>query len=270
MNARSLERLKLENALRHALDQGELALHYQPLIHIRSGQIVGTEALLRWSNPELGSVPPDEFVPLAEESGLIVPIGDWVLRAACEQNAAWQRAGLPPIRVSVNLSSLQFQMGELARSVHQALTRSGLAPWLLELEITETVIMRNAEENVRILRGLKEIGLTFSVDDFGTGYSSLSYLKRFPIDTLKIDHSFVKELAFDSDDAAIVTAIIAMGHSLKLRVIAEGVETPQQLQFLREQGCDLMQGFLFCKPLPPEQLEQILREAETTRWALAE
>jgi diguanylate cyclase (GGDEF)-like protein/PAS domain S-box-containing protein len=258
MNARSLHQLKMETKLRKALDQNELLLHYQPLVDIQGGRIVASEALLRWVSPDLGMIPPAQFIPIAEESGLIIPIGDWVMRGACAQNKAWQSAGLPLMRVSVNLSSLQFKMGNLVASVRRALDDSGLDPQYLELEITESIMMGNAEDNIRTLHNLKDIGLSFAVDDFGTGYSSLSYLKRLPIDTVKIDRSFIKDIFVSEDDAAITSAIIALGHSLNMNVIAEGVETVEQLDFLRREGCDQIQGFLYSKAVPPAEFASLM------------
>jgi len=267
MNAAAFERLTLENGLRRALERGEFLLYYQPQIEIQSGAIAGAEALLRWRHPELGLVPPDRFIPLAEETGLILPIGEWVLRTACAQALAWRRAGLPPVRVAVNLSARQFRDETLAESIAQALRLAELDPQGLGLEITESVIMQNASGTVNTLQELKRMGLSISVDDFGTGYSSLSYLKRFPIDVLKIDRSFVRDLATNPDDAAIASAIIAMAKSLKLDTVAEGVETEEQLAILRQYGCRLVQGFLFSKALPAEEFEVLLREQKWRRAA---
>ena len=267
MNAAAFERLTLENGLRRALERGEFLLYYQPQIEIQSGAIAGAEALLRWRHPELGLVPPDRFIPLAEETGLILPIGEWVLRTACAQALAWRRAGLPPVRVAVNLSARQFRDETLAESIAQALRLAELDPQGLGLEITESVIMQNASGTVNTLQELKRMGLSISVDDFGTGYSSLSYLKRFPIDVLKIDRSFVRDLATNPDDAAIASAIIAMAKSLKLDTVAEGVETEEQLAILRQYGCRLVQGFLFSKALPAEEFEVLLREQKSRRGA---
>ena len=266
MNSRSLHRLNVETKLHKALEQDELLLHYQPLVEIRSGRMVGCEALLRWLSPELGMVSPGDFIPVAEESGQIIPMGDWVLRAACARNKAWQEQGLPPVRVSVNLSSLQFQMGNLADSVQRVLNETGLDPRYLELEITETIMVRNVEQNIRTLHKLKDIGLSFAVDDFGTGYSSLSYLKRLPIDTVKIDRAFVKDILQSEDDTAITSAIIALAHSLNLKVVAEGVETERQLEFLLREGCDQMQGFLYSRPVPAEDLAGLLAKGGREGW----
>ncbi len=252
MNARAFERLTLENRLRRALERNEFELHYQPQVDLGTGQVVGAEALIRWRHPELGLVSPDRFIPIAEETGLILPIGEWVLRTACAQNKAWQNAGLPPLHVAVNISGRQFRQKNLIGMVELILAETGLRPEHLELEITESVIMEQAAETIATIGDMRQLGLHLSIDDFGTGYSSLSYLKRFPIDTLKIDRSFVRDITTDQDDAAIVKAVIALAHSLKLLVIAEGVETAEQLGYLREQGCDEIQGFYFSRPLTVE------------------
>src|SRR3989338_6561066 len=228
------------------------------MVHLASGAITAVEALLRWEHPNLGLIAPAEFIPLAEETGLIVPIGEWVLDTACVQNKAWQSAGYEPIKVSVNLSARQFQQPGLVETVQNALQKARLDPKYLELELTESLIMQNADTTVEILRQLSDMGVTLSIDDFGTGYSSLNYLKRFPIHRLKIDRSFVHDLVTDPDDAAIVKAIISMAHSLKLDVVAESVETQEQLEFLRQNGCDKMQGFIFSRPVPSEVLTQLL------------
>jgi len=254
MNASTLERLALENHLRKALEREEFLLHYQPQLDIISKEVIGVEALVRWRHNELGMVSPGEFIPLAEETGLIIEIDEWVLRKACEQAVIWLESGFPPITMSVNLSGQHFIRKNLLETVDRALKDTGLNPRLLELELTESVLMKNAEETVSTLRALKEMGVHISIDDFGTGYSSLSYLRRFPLDTLKIDRSFVKEIPADSDSAEITKAIIAMAHSLKLRVLAEGVETEEQYAFLRDHGCEVLQGFLYSRPLPYEEL----------------
>jgi diguanylate cyclase (GGDEF)-like protein len=259
MHTHAVERLKLENALRGATERGELVLHYQPLVDLKSGQIEGMEALLRWNHPELGLVPPLEFIPLAEETGLIIPIGEWVLRSACAQTRAWQAAGLPPLRLSVNLSARQFQK-DLVGMVASVLEETGLEPKYLELELTESVVMKNPEAAVATLDALDRMGVRLSIDDFGTGYSSLSYLKRFPIDTLKVDRSFVRDIPGDADDMLITTGIIGLAHSLGIQVVAEGVETSAQLSFLRAQNCDAMQGYYFSKPLPAPAFAQLLSE----------
>ena len=259
MHASALERLALENDLRKALDRGEFVLFYQPLLDIATTAIIGSEALVRWRHPTLGLLPPDDFISLAEETGLIVPIGEWVVRTACAQTKAWINAGYP-LRSTVNISARQFQQQDLLRVVEQALAESGLDPGLLELEITESVVMKDAEATIGILRGLKDAGVRLSVDDFGTGYSSLGYLKRFPIDTLKIDRSFVRDILVDKFDEAIARAVITLAHSLNLRVIAEGVETEAQLAFLRRLGCDEMQGNYASPALPPHVFARFLEE----------
>ncbi|PWK15701.1 putative bifunctional diguanylate cyclase/phosphodiesterase [Tumebacillus permanentifrigoris] len=263
MNEIILEQLEMEKAMRHALEHEEFVLHYQPQVDLVTGQIIGSEALIRWMHPERGLVPPSQFIPLAESVGLIIPLGEWVLRTACLQNKEWQDAGFPPIKVAVNLSARQFEQANLVDTVADILEESGLDPQYLHLEITETLAMNNANLAIDKLHALKNLGVQLSIDDFGTGYSSLNYLKKFPIDTLKIDRSFVGDIPADSDDAAIVTAIIAMAHNLKLTVVAEGVETEAQLEFLREQNCDAMQGFLFSRPVPAHQLAQLLYEKKS-------
>lgn len=260
MNDHAMERLRIENDLRSALEREEFFLHYQPQVDLATGRVLGMEVLIRWQHPVLGMVPPDRFIELAEEIGLIVPIGAWVLRTACRQCVAWQRAGLGQLRVAVNLSPFQFYQEDLVHTVNGVLAESGLAPHLLELELTESMMMNDIEHAVCILRDLKSIGVHLSIDDFGTGYSSLSYLKRFPIDLLKIDQSFVRDITIDPDDEAIVLSIISLAHSLRLKVIAEGVETEAQLAYLKRHGCDYMQGYYFSRPLPAQAFEQLLRQ----------
>ena len=261
-------RLKLENELRAALEREEFVLHYQPKVDTRTGAIVGAEALVRWRHPERGLVMPSEFIPFAEETGLIVPIGHGVLHEACRQMRAWQDRGAPDLLMAVNISGLQFQQRDLVQTVSAALARSGLEPRRLELEITESVVMQNAAEAIVMLEQLHAMGVRLSIDDFGTGYSSLNYLKRFPIDTLKIDQSFIRDVSIDPDDAAIVQAIVAMGHGLRLRVVAEGVERPEQLEFLRALGNDVYQGYLFSPPLPAHELEKLLPWPDRARHAV--
>ena len=258
MNTRIVERLALETGLRRALERREFVVHYQPKANISSGRIVGAEALVRWQDAGRGLVLPGEFIPLAEQTGLIVPLGEWVLRTACAQNKAWQDAGFPPLRVSVNLSMRQFLQSDLVQMVARALHETGLAPRYLELEITESVASQQPDVAILVLRQLREMGVHISVDDFGTGYSSLNYLKRFPIHTLKIDRSFVNELTTDPNDVAIASAIITLAHSLNLDAIAEGVETEEQLAFLKQRHCDEFQGFLLAKALPAKALEKML------------
>ena len=252
MNATAFERLAMENSLRRALERNEFELFYQPQLNIETGNIVGMEALMRWNHPDMGMVSPIEFIPLAEESGMIVLMGEWGLRAACEQNKAWQEAGFPPLTMSVNISSLQFKQQNLTTVVAKILNDTRLDPRYLDLELT-------AEDTIATLHSLKEMGIRLSIDDFGTGYSSLSYLKRFPLHTLKVDRSFVKDLTKDADDEAITHAIIAMASSLGLKVIAEGVETEDQLRFLASRGCDEMQGYLFSPPLSASKITELLQ-----------
>ncbi len=256
MNQLALERMSIERKLCHAVERQEFCLHYQPQMDLHSGRIIGVEALLRWNNPEAGMIPPGYFIPIAEETGLIIPIGEWALREACRQNSEWRTLGLPEITMAVNLSAVQFRQHNFGGMVKAVLREHGLDPSGLELEITEGAVMHNAEASIALLLELKAMGLQLAVDDFGTGYSSLSYLKRFPIDKLKIDQSFVCDLINGSDDAAIVSTIINMAHTLKLKVIAEGVETIEQLSFLKHQKCDEMQGYYFSKPMPPEKIKK--------------
>ncbi len=261
MHATALELLTLGSYLRHSLERSELYLLYQPQVSFTDGAMVGVEALLRWRHPELGMIPPDRFIPMAEETGLIGEIGTWVLEQACSQAADWISRGLPPVRVAVNLSAKQFHDPGLVATVHGILQWTGLPPRLLELELTEGMLIENVSSTRATLQGLKAMGVTLAIDDFGTGYSSLSYLKHFPLDRLKIDKSFVHEIAEQSgDSAAIVRAIIALAHSLKLAVIAEGVERQDQVVFLTGHCCDELQGYYISRPLKAEQLEQLLRK----------
>ncbi|HEU4965595.1 MAG TPA: EAL domain-containing protein [Bacilli bacterium] len=260
MDRQGAERLSLENDLRHALDRDELELFYQPRVDMNSGRIVGMEALLRWRHPELGLVSPGVFIPIAEETGLIVPIGDWVLNTACRQTKAWIDAGYPPLQVAVNLSARQFQRQSLVEKVMATLEETGLDPHFLDLEITESITMQDVEFTSQTLEQLRAFGVQISVDDFGTGYSSLSYLKRFPITTLKIDQSFVRELVNDPYQAAIVNTVIYLAQNLQLKVIAEGVETEEQFNYLRDKSCNEMQGFLFSRPIPAPDFERLLQE----------
>ncbi|MRR50095.1 MAG: EAL domain-containing protein [Rhodocyclaceae bacterium] len=259
MNARALERLDLENGLRRAIDNGELVLHYQPQLSLKSGAIIGAEALVRWQHPERGLMPPGEFIPLAEQSGLIVPLGEWVLRTACAQNQAWQAAGLPPITVAVNLSARQLAAQDVVELAGSVLKETGLDAKYLEIELTESMVMADAEAFIDATRRLSGLSITLSIDDFGTGFSSLSYLKRFSIDRLKIDQSFVRDLTQDANSAAIAQAIISLSHNLGLLVIAEGVETQAQLHFLSARNCDEMQGFFFSRAIPAADFEALLR-----------
>jgi diguanylate cyclase (GGDEF)-like protein len=258
LNATSLKRLSVESELRRALERDELKLFYQPKVRAHNGRGTGAEVLVRWLHPERGLVSPMEFIPVAEETGLIVPLGEWVLRAACAQTKAWLDAGIRVPRITVNVSGKQFNAPQMAETVVGALKASGLGPQYLGIELTESAVMGNAERHIRTLHELKALGITLSIDDFGTGYSSLSYLKRFPLDELKIDRSFVSGVDTDPDNAAIVIAIIAMAHSLGLSVVAEGVETQAQHEFLKSKGCDECQGFLFAKPMPAEAFGKLL------------
>jgi diguanylate cyclase (GGDEF)-like protein len=262
LNRHASDRLKLENALRRALERDELLLHYQPQLDLTSGTVIGLEALIRWQHPELGLVPPGRFIGLAEDTGLILPIGEWVLFRACSQNKAWQDAGLPAIPVAVNLSSKQFS-GNIASLVQTVLAETGLDPRYLELELTESLSMEDPESTIGILRKLKNMGVRLSIDDFGTGYSNLNYLKRFPVDKLKLDQSFVRELISDPDDLSIARAVIAMAHSLRLKVIAEGVETEGQLALLAQNGCDEMQGYLFSRPIDVIACAALLQQGKS-------
>jgi diguanylate cyclase (GGDEF)-like protein len=260
MSNAAIERLALENALRRAVANGEFELHYQPAIDIATRRVVGLEALLRWNHPHSGQISPAEFIPLAEETGLIVPIGEWVLQTVCMQMHSWQAAGMAPLRVAVNLSACQFRQARLRQVIEDALQASAVDPGCLELELTETVILEDVQTSSLVLRDLNRMGVRISLDDFGTGYSSLSLLKRLPLNTLKIDRSFISDVTSDSDDAAIVDSIIRLAHNLRLSVIAEGVETAEQLEFLREHGCDAVQGYYFARPQPAAALEAWLQQ----------
>lgn len=262
MNERALERLQIEGDLRNALERKELLLYYQPQVDLRTGRMVGMEALLRWKHPQLGMISPTRFIDLAEETGLIVQMGAWVMHTACEQNKTWQRMGLGYLRMSVNLSTRQFFQQNLVQQVAEMLESTGLAPHYLEIELTESLVMTDVDLAVGILNDLKSIGVQLSIDDFGTGYSSLAYLKSFPIDALKIDQSFVRDITVDQDDAAIVASIISLAHNLRLQVIAEGVETHEQLSYLQRHRCDEMQGFYFSEPVSAAGIEIILREGK--------
>lgn len=259
MNIRALERQSLENGLRHALQREEFSLHYQPKLNLQTGAIVGVEALIRWNHPEFGPVSPTDFIPIAEESGLIVPIGRWVLAEACHQAQAWQDIGLTPIRIAINISAVELRADDFVGFINQLITTTGLKPRFLELELTETFLMQDSTSTSAVLHALKAIGLHLALDDFGTGYSSLNHLKRFPIDTLKIDRSFVHGIATNSDDASIVAAVISMGGHLHMQVIAEGVETPEQLAFLQDHQCPFGQGYYFSQPLAARECTRLLR-----------
>jgi len=253
MNTRAFEFLLLEAGLRKALDNDELVVFYQPLISLENNKLIGMEALLRWKHPEKGMISPGDFIPLAEETGLIEPIGEWVLRAACTQNKKWQDAGYPPVKVSVNMSARQFSKKNITEQIGGILQETGLSPEYLGIEITESVIMQDVQSTIAKLKQMQKMGISLSIDDFGTGYSSLSYLKLFPIDDLKIDRSFVFNITSDSTDAAIAASVILLAHSMNLKVVAEGVETEEQLEVLRQQGCDYVQGFLFSRPIAAEE-----------------
>jgi diguanylate cyclase (GGDEF)-like protein len=269
LKRRATERLSLEQRLRRAIEQEELVLHYQPQVSLTKGNVIGVEALVRWNDPERGLVHPASFIPLAEESRLILPLGDWVLRAACTQMRAWRDAGLELPAVAVNLSLRQFQQYDIVGSVRTALAETGLPANALELEITESTAMQNSDATIDVLRALRNLGVSIAIDDFGTGYSSLSYLKRFPITAVKIDRSFVRDVATSEGDAAIVAAVVGIARSLKIRVIAEGVETEEQLTFLRRRKCDAAQGYLFSRPVAaaslPDKLVTRLAAAEPAR-----
>lgn len=270
LSAEVAARLSLENQLRRALERNEFTLYYQPKADLGSGEVTGVEALIRWHAPGRGMVPPDRFIRVLEDSGLILPVGSWAIRTACAQLAAWDREGLPPLSLAVNLSARQFRQPYLARFIEDALREVGIDPRRLEIELTESLLMEDNEATSSVLAALANMGVRVAMDDFGTGHSSLSYLKRFDIDTLKIDRSFVSELPHDPEDKAIATAIVAMGHSLHMRVVAEGVETTEQADCLRALGCDEMQGYLLSRPMPPEALPAWMsqrRQAQGRRLA---
>lgn len=260
VSASRQHRLKLEHGLDRALEEEQFVLHYQPQVDLTSRRVTGVEVLLRWQHPELGLISPVQFVPLAEETGCIVALGEWALKTACWQSRIWREAGLPPLRIAVNLSARQFMQKNVLEMVARVLRDAASDPCYLELELTESIGMPNAQGTIETLRKLKKMGIWLSIDDFGTGYSSLSYLTRFPIDKLKIDRSFIRDLASDPNDALIVQAVINLGHSLHYSVTAEGVETTDQLDFLRSRGCDEAQGYYFSAPLPAANIPQFLRE----------
>jgi EAL domain-containing protein (putative c-di-GMP-specific phosphodiesterase class I) len=259
MNVRAVERQSIEESLRRALERQELVLHYQPKVDLRTGAIAGAEALVRWMHPTRGAVFPAQFISVAEDCGLILPIGAWVLREACRQTQAWVNAGLPAATIAVNVSALEFRNENFLDGVFATLSETSLDPNALELELTESVLMNRTERSASILQTLRERGVQVAVDDFGTGYSSLSYLRKFPVDALKIDQSFVREIGTPGDDMTIVTAMIAMARSLNLRVVAEGVETREELGFLEAHRCDEAQGYYFGRPVPPEQFAKLLK-----------
>ena len=270
MNTASHDKVRLESDMRVALEQKQFEVHYQPKVNTETGVMHGAEALLRWTHPVRGPISPAEFIPIAEECGLIATIGAWVMREACRQARAWQLAGLPQLRVAVNLSPSQFRQGNIVSMIRDALDEAGLEPRFLEVELTETTVMTDPEESIAILEGLSKMGVLVSVDDFGTGYSSMSYLRRFPIDKLKIDRSFINEVMSRPDDASIVRAIVSLAHSLRLKVVAEGVESTEQLDFLRKIGCDQYQGFHFSKALPASQFEALVRSKRPLEPELSE
>jgi EAL domain-containing protein (putative c-di-GMP-specific phosphodiesterase class I) len=259
MNAEVEERLTLENSLRLALERNELFLVYQPQMDMATGNIIGLEALLRWQHPELGLVPPDRFIRIAENSGLIMPIGEWVLRTACSQTRKWQDEGHAAVSVAVNVSAVQFRQEDFCNLIRRVLHETRLAPQYLELELTESLLLANADVTLSVLQELKAMGLTLAIDDFGTGYSSFSYLRQFRVSKLKIDRSFVRDVAVNPDDAAITSGIIGMAKSLNLKVIAEGVENEAQMSFLRAHQCDEIQGYYFSRPLTVDKVAEKLR-----------
>jgi EAL domain-containing protein (putative c-di-GMP-specific phosphodiesterase class I) len=258
INANLRERLTLLEDLRNAESSRDFVLHYQPQVDLRSGEVFAVEALIRWRHPRLGLTPPARFIPIAEESGLIVPIGDWALGEACRQTKAWHDAGLPPIAVSVNVSARQFRENHIVCAVAEALAESKLNPKYLELEVTESLVMQDVDRAIETMKELRALGVRLSIDDFGTGYSSLSALKRFPVERLKIDRSFIQDLPGDEDDCAVASAVISLGQKLNLRVIAEGVETDAQVAFLRENHCDEMQGYCFSRPVAADAIPALL------------
>ena len=260
MNVATLEHLLMESSLRRALNSNEFVLHYQPLICLKTGRIIGVEALIRWQHPDLGLIMPDRFIQVAEETGLINPMGDWVLCEACRQAMVWQAAGLPAVRMAVNVAPVQFRQAGFVEELAGALAASGLAAENLELELTERTVMHDAEITLGTLSAISRMGIDLALDDFGTGYSSLAYLRRFPVGKLKIDRSFVRDMVDEADDQAIASTIVLMGHNLRLKVLAEGVETADQLALLRKMGCDMAQGFYFSRAVPAEQLADLLRE----------
>jgi EAL domain-containing protein (putative c-di-GMP-specific phosphodiesterase class I) len=262
MSVDSLERLQLGAELRHALERDEFILYYQPQVDLRTGGIVGAEALIRWKHREKGLMPPAKFISIIEKTGLIIPVGEWIIKTACRQAKEWQKLDMMPLRISVNLSAIQFNQKNLVDVIKKALATTRLSAEYLELELTESIVMQDVDEAIRKHHLLKNIGVSISIDDFGTGYSSLSYLKKFPIDVLKIDQSFIRDLSVDNDDAAIAAAVISMGHSLNMRIIAEGVEQKEHILFLREHDCDEIQGYYFSKPLPKEEFVTLLKSGK--------
>jgi EAL domain-containing protein (putative c-di-GMP-specific phosphodiesterase class I) len=265
MNKQAHNRLLLENKLRHAIEENHFELFYQPQIDLKTGDLIGTEALIRWFDPEQGMIPPAEFIPLAEDTGLIAQIGDWVIERACRDMKALQDRGFPQIKVAINVSAFQFRHGQhLTEVISQSLKKYNFPAELFALELTESILIDDVNETLKILTSMRDLGITLAIDDFGTGYSSLSYLKQFPIDVLKIDQSFIRDITNDVSDKAIVSAIIAMAQQLGIDVLAEGVETLEHQLFLQGQGCDYVQGYLYCKPIPADELFQRWQEKEFT------
>nr|WP_305906403.1 EAL domain-containing protein [Methylomarinum sp. Ch1-1]MDP4519084.1 EAL domain-containing protein [Methylomarinum sp. Ch1-1] len=260
MDGYASQRIEMENLLRNAVENGEFELHYQPQFDLHSGQLIGSEALLRWRRPGIGLVSPLQFIPLAEETGMIMPIGEWVLNEICTQSRAWLKKGLKPLRIAANLSARQFSCTNLNHNISTVLNEFNLEPEHLELELTESAAMQHVETSLKTMHALKQTGVNMSIDDFGTGYSSLNYLKQFPIDRLKIDQSFIADIDRTPNDAALVAAIISMARCMDLKVIAEGVETDEQLSFLRMHGCNEVQGYLMGRPLPAEQFGEYLAQ----------
>jgi len=258
MNVDAIEQLKIRRGLRRALEHNEFVLHYQPQFDLESGALIGAEALIRWQHPDLGTVFPGRFIQIAEDSGLIIPMGEWVLREACRQALEWQHAGIRDLVVAVNLSAVQFKRSDLVQTVGNILSASGLPPELLELELTESILIVDTESILSTVKRLKQLGVKLSIDDFGTGYSSLSYLKRFEVDKLKIDQSFVRDLAIDENDAAIVRAIIQMAKSLGLSTIAEGIENEHTMNLLKDFGCDEAQGYHLGRPMPAAAFSELI------------
>ena len=259
MNSYVLEHLLIRNGLMRALENNEFRLHYQPQMDLASGKLIGAEALIRWEHPDLGMVPPNRFIHVAEDCGMIIPIGNWVLEEACRQAKIWQQDGFPDMVVGVNISAIQFRRGDMEKTVAAALTASCLSAQYLELELTESILIQDVDTSLDTIQRLKELGIRLSIDDFGTGYSSLSYLRKLPVDKLKIDQSFVREITSRKDDAAIALSIITLAHTMQKKVIAEGVETQEQLRFMRENQCDEIQGYLLSRPLAADDFMAFLK-----------
>jgi EAL domain-containing protein (putative c-di-GMP-specific phosphodiesterase class I) len=267
MTEKAMKRHTIERELRLAVEKKEFIPYFQPKVHLKTGEMTSMETLARWNHPLLGIVPPNDFIPIAEETGLVTDIGGFMLKEACRINKQWANTGYPPLRVAVNLSARQFQRGNIVAEVQKALEETSLAPEYLELEITESMVMQDVEQAIKTLQALHDMGIVLSVDDFGTGYSSLGYLKRFPLDALKIDVIFIRDMVTSEEDQEIVAAIISMAHNLKLKVIAEGVETAAHIEFLEELGCDEIQGFYYSKPLPSKDFEELMRKGRILKPA---